>query len=34
VAFHPNLADIAAKDFGVMEAPTRVTHGLLAEARV
>jgi hypothetical protein len=30
VATHPNLADISATDFGVLEAPTRVTHGLLA----
>jgi len=30
VATHPNLADFSATDFGVLEAPTRVTHGLLA----
>ena len=30
---HPNLNVISASDYGVMEAPTRVTHGL-AEARV
>ena len=28
VLTHPNLADITAKDFGVLEGPTRVTHGL------
>lgn len=28
VASHPNLADITSRDFGVMEAPTRVTRGL------
>src|SRR4029078_7034966 len=30
VATHPNLANISARDFGVFEAPTRVTNGLLA----
>jgi heme-degrading monooxygenase HmoA len=30
VQTHPNLANISAKDFGILEAPTRVTHGLLA----
>lgn len=30
VASHPNLADITAKDFGVLEAPTRITRGLAA----
>ncbi len=30
---HPNLANISAVDYGVMEAPTRVTRGLV-EARV
>jgi len=30
VATHPNLANIAARDFGLLEAPTRVTNGLLA----
>ena len=29
VASHPNLADISAQDFGILEAPTRVTNGLL-----
>ena len=33
VATHPNLTNITSKDFGVMEGPTQVTHGL-AEARV
>jgi len=33
VATHPKLADIASKDFSVMEAPTRVTRGF-AEASV
>lgn len=30
VASPPHLADITAKDFGVLEAPTRVTRGLVA----
>ena len=30
VATHPNLANIVANDFGILEAPTRVTNGLLA----
>jgi hypothetical protein len=29
VAGHPNLTNISAKDFGILEAPTRVTNGLL-----
>jgi len=29
VATHPKLADIASRDFSVMEAPTRVTRGQL-----
>jgi hypothetical protein len=29
VVSHPNLANISAKDFSVMEAPSRVTHALL-----
>ena len=28
VVTHPNLANITSKDFGVLEEPTRVTHGL------
>ena len=32
VAGHPNLTNITARDFGILEAPTRVTHGLLAGA--
>ncbi|MGH2351700.1 MAG: YdhR family protein [Chloroflexota bacterium] len=28
LAVHPNLADLASTDFGVLEGPTRVTHGL------
>jgi quinol monooxygenase YgiN len=28
LAAHPHLADIASTDFGVLEGPTRVTHGL------
>lgn len=27
VATHPNLTDIVSRDFGVLEAPTRVTRG-------
>lgn len=30
VANHPNFANATAKDYGVIEAPTRVTHGLAA----
>ena len=30
VATHPNLANITASEFGILEAPTRTTHGLLA----
>ena len=33
VATHPNLANIASKDFEILEGPTRVTRGL-EEARV
>jgi heme-degrading monooxygenase HmoA len=29
VQTHPNLANINAKDFDILEAPTRVTNGLL-----
>lgn len=29
VTNHPNLANVSARDFGVLEAPTRVTHGLM-----
>jgi quinol monooxygenase YgiN len=29
VMAHPNLADITTKDFGVLEAPTRLTRGLV-----
>jgi len=32
VAAHPNLANITANDFTVLESPTRVTHGLAAAA--
>ena len=28
VVNHPNLANITSKDFGILEAPTEVTHGL------
>jgi quinol monooxygenase YgiN len=30
VGSHPLLTNITASDFGILEAPTRVTHGLLA----
>ena len=30
VATHPNLANVSMKDFDILEAPTRVTNGLLA----
>ena len=30
VAANPHLANIASKDFAVMEGPTRITHGLVA----
>jgi Putative mono-oxygenase ydhR len=33
VATHPNLSDVVSHDFAVLEAPTRVTRGLV-EARV
>jgi hypothetical protein len=26
---HPNLADVTMEDFGVLESPSRVTHGLV-----
>jgi hypothetical protein len=29
VGAHPNLANISAKDFDILEAPSRVTNGLL-----
>jgi hypothetical protein len=29
VANHPNLADVTMKHFGVLEDPSRVTHGLV-----
>ena len=32
VVAHPNLANLASKDFGVLEAPTRVTRGLMSAA--
>ena len=32
VATHPNLVNIASKDFGVLEGPTRVTRGLVETA--
>ena len=32
VAANPHLANIGSKDFAVMEAPSRVTHGLVAVA--
>jgi quinol monooxygenase YgiN len=32
VIAHPNLADITSHDFGVLEGPTRVTHGAVAAA--
>ena len=32
VATHPNLADITSRDFSVLEAPTRVTRGLMGVA--
>ena len=34
VATHPNFINITAKEFGVLEGPTRVTRGLIAEAIV
>ena len=30
VATNPHLANLNSKDFGVLEGPTRVTHGLVA----
>jgi heme-degrading monooxygenase HmoA len=30
VRTHPNLKNLTSRDFGVIEAPTRVTRGLLA----
>ena len=33
VATHPNLQDVTSRDFGILEAPTRVTRGLI-EAQV
>jgi heme-degrading monooxygenase HmoA len=30
VGAHPNLADVTARDFSILESPTRVTNGLLA----
>lgn len=32
VANHPNFANAAVNDYGIIEAPTRVTHGLAAVA--
>jgi hypothetical protein len=32
VIAHPNLANITSMDFEVLDAPTRVTHGLAAIA--
>ena len=32
VAGHPNFANITATDFGVLEEPTRITHGLATVA--
>jgi hypothetical protein len=29
VMVHPSLANITSRDFGILDAPTRVTHGLL-----
>jgi hypothetical protein len=29
VATHPNLTDVVSRDFDVLEAPTRVTRGLI-----
>lgn len=30
VGKHPNFTNITSKDFGILEGPTRVTHGLTA----
>ena len=27
---HPNFADATSRDYGILEGPTRVTHGLIA----
>jgi quinol monooxygenase YgiN len=32
VIAHPNLANITSRDFDIIEAPTRVTHGFAAVA--
>ena len=32
VANHPQLANVTSKDFSILEAPTRVTHGLIEAA--
>jgi quinol monooxygenase YgiN len=32
VGKHPNLTNITSRDFGVLEGPTRVCHGLVAAA--
>jgi quinol monooxygenase YgiN len=32
IAAHPNLAGVASVDFDIMEAPTRITSGLVAAA--
>ncbi len=32
VGKHPNLTNISSRDFGVLEGPTRVSHGLVAAA--
>ncbi len=34
IATHPNLDNITSKDFGVLEGPTQVTRGWVAEAVV
>jgi quinol monooxygenase YgiN len=32
VGKHPNLTNVSSRDFGVLEGPTRVCHGLVAAA--
>ena len=32
VGKHPNLTNITSRDFGVLEGPTRISHGLAAVA--
>ena len=29
IAAHPNLSNVTAREFGVLEGPTEVTHGML-----